>query len=264
MIDVSTAPAPGWYPDPFGRARQRWWDGAAWGETIADSSGTRLDRAPGSAATPPLPAPVAARPVAPLAPPPGRPAPPTAPSRTSPPPAPRAARVPRPAAVAATAVPGVAASALSGGLGAGGWQVVVGPRLPAFPALRGSAGGRGIGRLLGGPALLAVTTLLTVVPALLTETPGPDALAYVRLGLGLLAAGAMALVGRFSGGLRRVAVAVPFVFVAVQVVVLVVTVLAWRSGESTLGAALPQAIGVVATVVAALRAVRGARAGRRA
>lgn len=32
----SSAPAPGWYPDPAGTNRRRWWDGRAWTDYFAD------------------------------------------------------------------------------------------------------------------------------------------------------------------------------------------------------------------------------------
>ncbi len=38
----SVAPA-GWYPDPAGRAEQRWWDGAEWTPWIADGGVRRQD-----------------------------------------------------------------------------------------------------------------------------------------------------------------------------------------------------------------------------
>ena len=34
---TSTTPEPGWYPDPYGRFRHRWWDGSEWSAQAADS-----------------------------------------------------------------------------------------------------------------------------------------------------------------------------------------------------------------------------------
>ena len=34
-----TTPVPGWHPDPQGRPRQRWWDGARWTEQYRHTSG---------------------------------------------------------------------------------------------------------------------------------------------------------------------------------------------------------------------------------
>jgi hypothetical protein len=43
-------PAPGWYPDPAGTSRRRWWDGRAWTDYFADGGWD------GVIAQPPLPA----------------------------------------------------------------------------------------------------------------------------------------------------------------------------------------------------------------
>lgn len=58
------SPAPGWYPDPFGAAQQRWWDGATWTSQIhpaapADAWGAPPQNQPhpptGDAGYPPQP-----------------------------------------------------------------------------------------------------------------------------------------------------------------------------------------------------------------
>jgi hypothetical protein len=33
---MTSTPAPGWYPDPAGTNRRRWWDGRGWTEHVAD------------------------------------------------------------------------------------------------------------------------------------------------------------------------------------------------------------------------------------
>src|ERR1043165_4113627 len=33
----SSAPPPGWHPDPFGRHQVRYWDGSNWSEHVADN-----------------------------------------------------------------------------------------------------------------------------------------------------------------------------------------------------------------------------------
>ncbi len=43
MADAPTAP-PGWYPDPWGGDRLRWWDGSRWTDTVAVSAAA-LERA---------------------------------------------------------------------------------------------------------------------------------------------------------------------------------------------------------------------------
>ncbi|MGH1524512.1 DUF2510 domain-containing protein [Leifsonia sp. L25] len=47
MGDVSRQLGPGWYPDPFGEAPLRWWDGTKW---VAAVSG----HAPGLPTAPPV------------------------------------------------------------------------------------------------------------------------------------------------------------------------------------------------------------------
>ena len=39
----AAGPVPGWYPDPHGRHRHRYWDGAAWTEHVADDGTTGVD-----------------------------------------------------------------------------------------------------------------------------------------------------------------------------------------------------------------------------
>lgn len=34
MSDQNVRPGPGWYPDPYGQAPLRWWDGAQWGAEV--------------------------------------------------------------------------------------------------------------------------------------------------------------------------------------------------------------------------------------
>ncbi|PWJ65264.1 DUF2510 domain-containing protein [Rathayibacter iranicus] len=53
----STGPRAGWYPDPAGSSRQRWWDGSSWTESLRD--------APAAAPTTPPIAPAAATPITP-------------------------------------------------------------------------------------------------------------------------------------------------------------------------------------------------------
>jgi Protein of unknown function (DUF2510) len=47
-VSASTPlPAPGWYPDPAGTNRRRWWDGRAWTEYFADGGWDgRIDQPP--------------------------------------------------------------------------------------------------------------------------------------------------------------------------------------------------------------------------
>ncbi len=43
---MSTAPPPGWHPDPFGRAALRYWDGGRWTEHVSTGGATAVDRPP--------------------------------------------------------------------------------------------------------------------------------------------------------------------------------------------------------------------------
>ena len=46
MSDINeVAPAAGWYPDPIGGEFQRWWDGAAWTDRMADAPDAELQLA---------------------------------------------------------------------------------------------------------------------------------------------------------------------------------------------------------------------------
>jgi len=46
-LAIKTPAGPGWYVDPAGSERLRWWDGTAWAETFQENAGL----APGMAAT---------------------------------------------------------------------------------------------------------------------------------------------------------------------------------------------------------------------
>ena len=39
----AASPAPGWYPDPYQRHQNRYWDGAVWTEHVADDTTTGVD-----------------------------------------------------------------------------------------------------------------------------------------------------------------------------------------------------------------------------
>jgi hypothetical protein len=220
--------AAGWYPDPFSHAAHRWWDGVTWTSHVANAG--ELGEDPVSAPAPPGAVPA------------------VAPSASG-------------AAIASAATGAALRSAVGGaGLGGPGWQVVVGPTLPSFPALTSVAGRRGIGRLTQHPALLlAVTTLLAVGPALVTDTAGASILALPRLAVGLVAALAAAMAPRLSGRARMAAIALPLVFVGLQLVAAVSTWTAMSDGDSGLGAAGPHLLGTAVTVIAAMRALAGLR-----
>lgn len=42
----SAAPQPGWYPDPYARHEQRWFDGFRWTEHVADAGAPAADPVP--------------------------------------------------------------------------------------------------------------------------------------------------------------------------------------------------------------------------
>lgn len=46
MIDASTSPIAGWYPDPIFTGHQRWWDGTAWTERSRSAPGPTLSPRP--------------------------------------------------------------------------------------------------------------------------------------------------------------------------------------------------------------------------
>lgn len=54
----SSGPRAGWYPDPAGSPRQRWWDGSSWTESLRDAPAA-TPVTPPAAPTPPTVAPVA-------------------------------------------------------------------------------------------------------------------------------------------------------------------------------------------------------------
>ena len=51
-----TPPPSGWYPDPTGRHRTRWWDGAEWRGWVDGDAGVEVDQLPEDFDTLPLPA----------------------------------------------------------------------------------------------------------------------------------------------------------------------------------------------------------------
>lgn len=48
---TDSPPPEGWYPDPFGRHRQRFWDGSHWTSRVTDGSSVGIDQ-PGLEAAP--------------------------------------------------------------------------------------------------------------------------------------------------------------------------------------------------------------------
>jgi hypothetical protein len=53
MSDDPTGTPAGWYPDPYGRHEQRYWDGTTWTEHVSDQGVTSTD-APAAPSVPPL------------------------------------------------------------------------------------------------------------------------------------------------------------------------------------------------------------------
>ena len=52
MTDVNTPPPAGWYPDPAGSSRTRWWNGFGWSDTFGDPvAATTPGAAPGAGTT---------------------------------------------------------------------------------------------------------------------------------------------------------------------------------------------------------------------
>ena len=242
------APA-GWYADTSsGTEVQRYWDGTAWTFWIL-RDGVPTDMRGG------VPAPVrtadTARPAAVARP---------APASTAPSDPPEAG--PTWGAAASTAA--AASQLLQGGAS---WQVVVGPRLPAFPpltveGLAGAAALTPLGRILRplrSPAIgLAVVSLFALGPALLSAPEGLDPLVAARAAVAVFAVVTAAVGPRLHGGARRLAVLGPAVFALVQVGALAATAVALLDGRIGLGAALPAIVGTLATVlVAGLAARRG-------
>jgi len=93
-----------------------------------------------------------------------------------------------------------------------GWQVVVGPSLPAMVPLAG----RGLRGHLRSPAmLLALTTAMSVIPAMVTNTPGADHLATLRLATGLVAAVGVGALRRVPAKWRPLVAILPMIFMGV-------------------------------------------------
>jgi len=139
----------------------------------------------------------------------------------------------------------------AGGLsGLAGWQVVVGPRLPTLAPLAG----RGARHHLRNPAvLLAITTAMSVVPAMMTDTPGAGRLAVVRLVTGFGAAVAVGASRRLPSKWRPLVAVLPLAFVALQIAAMVSTFDGYRGDGSAIGAAAPH---LFSTAIAAAMAIR--------
>lgn len=52
---ASSGPRAGWYPDPAGSPRQRWWDGTGWTDSLRDAPAATPPAPPAAPVTPPAP-----------------------------------------------------------------------------------------------------------------------------------------------------------------------------------------------------------------
>jgi hypothetical protein len=57
MSDARSGPAAGWYPDPAGSGRTRWWDGSRWTENFTEPAVVPAQAAVSPSAMPPAPSP---------------------------------------------------------------------------------------------------------------------------------------------------------------------------------------------------------------
>jgi len=109
---------------------------------------------------------------------------------------------------------------------------------------------------LRNPAvLLAITTAMSVIPAMVTDTPGAGQLAVVRLVSGLGAAVAVGVSRRLPSKWRPLVAILPLAFVALQIAAMVSTFDGYRGDGSAIGAVAPHLFSTAIAVAMALRAV---------
>jgi hypothetical protein len=139
------------------------------------------------------------------------------------------------------------------------WTAVSGATLPTFPPLAAAVPGRrSVGRLLALPAVLTgVVSAVTLGAALVSDTPGIDALLGPRVGLAV-ATVVLGLVSR----VRWLAIAGAVAAVALtglQGWAGAETVGAWLDDEASLGQALPAVFGQACLAFVAIRSALAVR-----